>query len=274
MNSFGFGDSYYYPEYGSGFGFDSDFGSFPSEGMLRLLMTVYITVLAVMGIFAIVSYVMNSIGLYSIAKRRGIRKPGLAWVPVLSVWTLGSISDQYNYVKQGKVRSRRKLLLWLNVIVAVLYLIAVLLVVSMVFDFLDIAERVGNNLEMLDYMGIEDIRPILIKGIAFVGIVFAALVLAIIALVFTYICYYNLFVSCNPGTSVVFTVLGILFSVTLPFFVFATRKKDLGMPPKKRNQPVPPAFAPASPQPEAPAPAQPAAPEDSAEPADNTDFTL
>ena len=59
----------------------------------------------------VVMYVFQSIGLYTIAKRRGIANPGLAWVPVAYSWILGSVSDQYQYVVRGKVCNRRKILL-------------------------------------------------------------------------------------------------------------------------------------------------------------------
>src|SRR5699024_11895073 len=59
----------------------------------------------------LVLYIFQSCSLYSIAKRRGISNPGLAWVPVAFVWILGSVSDQYQYVVRGKVCNRRKILL-------------------------------------------------------------------------------------------------------------------------------------------------------------------
>ena len=63
----------------------------------------------------VVMYVFQSIGLYTIAKRRGIANPGLAWVPVAYSWILGSVSDQYQYVVRGKVCNRRKILLGLAI---------------------------------------------------------------------------------------------------------------------------------------------------------------
>ena len=44
---------------------------------------------------SIAAYVLQALGLYTIAKRRGISNPWLAWVPVAWVWVLGSISDQF-----------------------------------------------------------------------------------------------------------------------------------------------------------------------------------
>lgn len=65
--------------------------------------------------FLAVQYVFQSLSLYAIARRRGIAHPGLAGCGGL-FWILGSISDQYQYVVQGKIRNYRKILLALAVV--------------------------------------------------------------------------------------------------------------------------------------------------------------
>ena len=64
----------------------------------------------------VAAYVLTSLAFYTVAKRRGLSNPWLAWIPVANVWLLGSISDQYRYVVRGENRSRRKILLTLKVI--------------------------------------------------------------------------------------------------------------------------------------------------------------
>ena len=71
-------------------------------------------------LLAVVVYVFQSIGLYTIAKRRGIQNPWLAWLPIGSEWIAGSIADQYRYVVKGEVKNKRKTLLILNIINAVI----------------------------------------------------------------------------------------------------------------------------------------------------------
>ena len=81
-----------------------------------------IYMLAVSG-FGIAAYVLRSLGFYTIAKRRGINHPWMSWVPVLDLWVLGCISDQYRYVVKGQNAKKRKWLLGLNIALAVIYIV-------------------------------------------------------------------------------------------------------------------------------------------------------
>ena len=47
------------------------------------------------GLFSIAAYILTAIAIYTVSRRRGLRNPWLAWVPVANVWLLGSLSDQY-----------------------------------------------------------------------------------------------------------------------------------------------------------------------------------
>ena len=173
--------------------------------------------------FAIVMYVLNAVGLYRIAKRRGIHHAWLAWVPIGCNWLLGSISDHYQYVVKQKTTSRRKVLLILSLVmsaVSVLFTVGAV-VVGMASGAM--AQRTG-----------------LAIGVALMGITYLLMMaLAIVVTVFCYIAYYDLFRSCKPGNAVLFLVLSILFNVTLAFFVFACGNSDEGMPAKRAPQPAP-----------------------------------
>ena len=188
------------------------------EDVFLVFAAVYLIVALFGSIYSIVVYVLHSLGMYTIAKRRGIHNPWLAWIPVANLWALGSISDQYQYVAKGKVRNRRKVLLGLTIAMYVL------LIVLMVSAVIVIVAAAGGA--MSDAVVAELIAPMLILLLSYL----AMLVIAIILLVYEYIAYYDLFTSCNPNNATAFLVLGIFFTFLLPFFVFACRKKDLGMP--------------------------------------------
>ena len=196
-----------------------------TAGITLVIMAVYYLLL--IG-FSILSYVLFALGMYTIANRRGIHNPWLAWVPVGNLWILGSISDQYQYVAQGKVKSRRKLLLGLTIALA-----ALMVVLFAVAIYLMVQAAIGGAEAVLAVVGLVVLVAALVM-----------MTLAVLLSVFEYICLYNLFASCDPDNKVTYLLLSIFIGVTLPFLVFICRKKDLGMPPRKTDPVVidPPAF--------------------------------
>ena len=185
-------------------------------GMMIFLLVFYLIAMVV----SIVMYVLQSVSLYSIAKRRGIHHPWLAWIPIGDAWIVGSISDQYQYVAKAKVRNRRKVLVGLYI---AMYALMVAMIVA----------EVGMILA-IEMNGLEAIAP----ALTILGIAMVMLVIAVLACVFYYIALYDLFVSCDPGNAVVYLVVGIFFQFLQPIFLFINRKKDLGMPPRKQPQPA------------------------------------
>ena len=188
------------------------FGTIAAVGML--LLVVLLVALA----FGAAMYILTSYGMYKLAKRRGIKKPWLAWIPVASNWILGSISDQYQYLVKRKNTNRRMIVLILSAANTVIggafsgsYLSTML---SMCFDMSEVSEIIGAFAALLG-----------------IGMLVAAL--AITTIVFQMIALYDLYNSCSPNNSVLFLVLSILFNVTQPFFIFCCRNKDNGMPPRK-----------------------------------------
>ena len=195
---------------------------FPAEMMdtFAIVMVVILAIYAIMMAFAILSYVLRSIGLYSIAKRRGIHNPWLAWIPIGDQWIIGSISDQYQYVAKGKIRNRRKVLLGLSIGT---YAAAIIMIVA----------EIVMTIALLD-TSLAAIAPALVVGVLGLALLGASITM----LVFFYIALHDMYQSCHPENAVMFLVLGIFMSFLQPFFIFACRKKDLGMPPRKQPQPV------------------------------------
>lgn len=216
------------------------------ERIAFVIFAVWLILMLVMLIYSVVVYVLQSLGMYTIAKRRGIRYPWLSWLPIGNTWILGSISDQYQYVAKGNIRSRRKVLLGLSIATYAL---------TVVYYIYQMISMIGSII--FEQQPVEMWSGFLLE----IGFLLAVGTLGIISAVFTYMAYYDLFDSCNPKHSVAFLVLGIFFGFLLPFFVFACRKKDLGMPPRKTAvQPVQPVQQ----EPEWQPPAEQTAPEEAA----------
>lgn len=193
-----------YPGLGEGF----------AMGFVGVVLALIVIFALVALVVSVTSYVLSAIGLYRIAKRRGIHHAWLAWIPVANSWLLGSVSDHYQYVSNHKITKRR----------------TVLLILSIVIWALSVVQGICTGL-----VGIMSGADGYIMGMSIViGVLSFAIMGASVALmVFGYMAYYDLFRSCKPGSAVLFLVLGIIFSFTLPFFVFAISGSDKGMPERR-----------------------------------------
>ena len=177
---------------------------------------------------SIAAYVLTGLALYTLAKRRGIQKAWLSWVPVLNCWILGSLSDQYRYVVKGEVKNKRKALLILNIITWAISVAMVVVAVGMLIGIVGAAMGGGINEDAMLEMVMGPVLGILGLCLPLMGVGIATAVIRYMAL-------YDVYTSCTPQNNVVFLVLSILFSVTEPFFLFFTRNKDDGMPPRKQE---------------------------------------
>ena len=174
--------------------------------------------------FGIAGYVLSSLGLYTIAKRRGIPNPWLAWIPVVSMWIVGSISDQYRYVTKGQIKNKRKILLILEGVAVVLCIVLVVAMLVAVIGVAEVSMTAATEAEIMSSaMGIvlwAMLGALVIGGVGLAGTIIY------------YMAMYDVYTSVNPSYNVAFLVLSIIFHVTEPFFIFFNRKKDLGMPPR------------------------------------------
>lgn len=197
---------------------ENQLAEFMEEFGFAFLGFVMIFVLIAMAV-GIVMYVFKSVGLHTIAKRRGIRNAWLVWIPVACYWVEGCISDQYQYVVKGKVRNRRKIMLALSiasvVINSVVQVVSNLAVVSIFASGAESSAMTSGAISM-------------VSGLLSAG-------LSVAVLVFHYIAMYDLYTSCSPQNNVLFLVLSIIFNVTEPFFIFFNRKKEGGMPPRRQE---------------------------------------
>ncbi len=176
-------------------------------------------------LLSIASYVLTSAGLYTIARRRGLNHPWIAWIPVVSCWILGSLSDQYHYVVKGKNKAKRKFLLVLNILTLILSVMIFALMAAFLFHVISgVAGRYRDS-ELMDIaMG-----PI----VGVLGLSLPLCGMAIALVIIRYMALYDVYRSLDPGNCVLYLVLSILIGITQPFFLFFNRNKDLGMPPRR-----------------------------------------
>ena len=220
-------------------GFDyMDYGAMDEATAVGMAL-FYLIYFLVMGGISIVAYVFQSVSMYSIANRRGIKNPWLSWVPLGNLWMLGCISDQYRYVAKGQVKNKRKSLLILGIVMSVLAVVTLVIEMVVMIGALD-----------AQFMSDSEMAAMMVGLIIMLVVCLALLAVAVAVTVIQYMALYDLFVSCDPNNGVLFLVLSILISMAMPICMFICRKKDGGMPPRKAAAPVfvpQPAYQPAQP---------------------------
>jgi hypothetical protein len=177
--------------------------------------------------FAVVAYIFQGRAMYAVARRRGIEKPWLAWVPVGNAWLMGCISDQYRYVKLGQVKNKRKLLMWLEIGVLAGTLVASAALILLAMQ--------GIDLLKVDYSTFNEAAAER-YAVSMLGILAVCFVLVAVSVAYTIVYYtavWDYYHSCNPQRAKLFFLLSVLVSYPQPFFMFMCRERDLGMPPRR-----------------------------------------
>lgn len=183
-------------------------------------------------LMSLAAYIIMAVALYTIAKRRGINKPWLAWIPIGNAWIVGCISDQYQYLVNGAEKKRRRVLMVLELVMVLAAIFVVLLFVSMLFSLLSGGIANLENLST-EYLIEHMLTPM--TGILLLA--FPMMIMAVVYIVFFYMALYDIFKSCDPANAVLYLVLyivlGMFISIAPPILLLICRNKDLGMPPRE-----------------------------------------
>lgn len=180
-----------------------------------IFMTIYLGI--ILG-FTVICYVLMGKSLSAIARRRGLEKPWLAWVPVGSSWLLGCISDHYRFTVHGLESNRRGKLLRLGIMQ-----VAGCFVCILICALVTVTAITGGASETV------------ISILLLYLVLLLVLVMTVIYSVNCYKAWFDLFRSCDPDKSLVYLLVSIFVGFPQPFFVYACRNKDLGM--KQAQQP-------------------------------------
>lgn len=209
-------------------------------------------------LFYAACYILMSVGLYTLAKRRVIANPWLAWLPIGNMWILGGLCDQYRKLVKGTEKSNsQKRLLWISVTaVVLLVVIVVLLMAGLAFiaekapilsvsndaikemDALTGDARSEAYLKLMAQLisGDRDLSNTVSAGLVVALVLLILLTVAVIDLtVEMYRALYFLYASSLPKHAVWFLVVSIVLNVEA-VFVFICRKQNQGMPHDKKGR--------------------------------------
>lgn len=223
------------------------------ETYVNSIQTLLETIGSGIGLFGnslgIVAYVLEALALYTIAKRRGIKKPWLAWIPLVNVWILGSLSDQYRYVTKREVKNKRKAMLILNIVAVVLVIVMIVALVSVFVNTINWSDIIyglgdgsGNYWDDNGYTDAFEGAFGMLTGMAVVLLVTLLPLLGVIiaSYVLRWMCIYDVFRSCDPKNSTVYFLVSLLVGIFVlqgleSVFMLICMNKDNGMPPRKQD---------------------------------------
>lgn len=157
---------------------------------------------------SVVCYIFNGIGLYTLAKRRNLNSPFLAFIPVANSYLTGEIADDINRTMNKKSKYAKTIL--------ALFIVSFLLpLVTIPFSI--VGTLVGS------LVGLAVVSNIVSSLTTAVSVV-----VSVCCSVYLYIAYYKIYKEYAPDKAVLFIVLSILLPVTQPFIVFSLRNKISG----------------------------------------------
>lgn len=232
------------------------------EAVVEAIMAIYLIILALVVVFALVSYIFHSIGLYTIGKRMGKAYPWLAFIPYARDYFQGELAGEI-VLKNKKIKNPGIWNLIIPIISSVLggvFLVIILFVTS----FGVAAETAG-----IRGLGIAVVFAVLLYTLMIV----AAIVLSAAQVVLTVLINKQIlerFTTGNMATVHAVLTIAIPLYEAFCFFVMRNREFNPGMEPKLTPPPAPiPPVYPGGPVP----PVQPipqSAPEQPVEPIPST----
>ena len=116
----------------------SDFDSSFAGPMIAGMIVVWLIAIGI----GIAIYVLGSLGLYTIAKRRYINNPWLAWIPIGNYWIAGCLADQQRLGMEENDKKLRHFACWFGLGGCVLFWIPLIgwgiLVTALVFYYISL----------------------------------------------------------------------------------------------------------------------------------------
>lgn len=179
-----------------------------------IFLVVYFLVLA----GAIVQYVLQSLALYTIADRRGLPNPWMAWIPVALYWVVGGIVDDYEATRGV----RRK---WRVVLLVLVLAVVLSLILFYIFFFIMMFSTISNSMSY-DFNEAAVLGELLLM---YVFLIPMALAGSALQACYT-VCLYKVFESTVPEKAVKYLLLGLLVPFAMGVCLFKARKQGYERP--------------------------------------------
>lgn len=182
----------------------------------RILLLVLCVTGVIATVFALIMYIFEAIGLYSVAKRRGLKHPFMAWIPYTNTYLFGKAAEQYETAVKGKSKNYKAILLSLSIILTAVTVLFSVVIYALSNSIVYLAQDCAYNSDAI------------VLIISLILLYIAMLVVSVIYSVFYFIALHKIYRSFSTKSSTLLLIFSIIFPVIVPFVIFASRKKDDG----------------------------------------------
>lgn len=195
-------------------------------GLMLFIIFLYFAIIAI----GIINCVLTSLSLYTIADRRQIPNPWMAWIPFAGSWLIGNIVDDYE-ARNGFQRKWRMVLLVLTVLPWVLFMLVYAILFAVMISMIPQMQYMTPTSPETVASMVTLIVPIYVLLIAVMIAMFAGEMCKVI-------CMYKIFESTVPQKAVKYILLYLLVPLAGPICLLKCRRQGYekprmyyGMPP-------------------------------------------
>ncbi len=188
-----------------------------AESSIVIALVMFIVYFLSIGI-SLATYIMTSLSFYTISKKRNIKNPWLAWIPVASSWNIGTITDDIDY-DRGIKRKWRALLLTLILITIAAAIVFTVIMIGMVIAIAASGAMYEGDIEASGFGGV-------FMGF-FVALYIGTFILAIASMLYEFIyciCLYKIYEAIVPKKAVKYLLLSFLIPLAHPILLLITSK--------------------------------------------------
>lgn len=170
------------------------------------LATSVLILLLFGAVIVILFYIFKSIGIYRMAKNKGVKAPGLAWLPIFDWLILGRTAD---HIRKEEGASHSGFGGWI-------FLLTIVIIVG------DIAQiNILGNITIANFS--ESFSKAALNIIWFLPVMALCALCTIAVLVLKLIVLFYVYKECSSAYGALF-IISFFFSFLIPVFLFAIRK--------------------------------------------------
>ena len=185
---------------------------------VSFFLAIFIGTFTISLLIGLALYLLESIGVYKMAKSAEIKNPWLAFIPVANGWVFGTLAEKYK--KKNGTKSAR-----FGIILPVLEGIVLIEAIALtIFTVISIKEITGYALDAVNTSS-EMAPEQFMSLISVIILYFALMAVAIAYAVVFFIALWRVYFSFDKPNATLYIVLSVVFTISVPIILFIIRNR-------------------------------------------------